>query len=221
MVKYDPEATVDWILFGGSFNPPHKGHALILGTLLQLHCCEKIVLMPARRSPFKTSEPPPVADEHRLRMLRLLTLELDLDMQTRIEICNYELGRDAVSYTWHSLDYLRQAHPHTSIGLAIGSDHVLQLQRWHNIAAILQQHPLFIYNRPGNVYSVNAIQAQLAKIDSLSNHGSWRLMDMELNSCSSSQIRDLCANNRREIRRTACLPISILDYIQQHNLYNS
>ena len=55
--------------FGGTFDPPHKGHECIVNHLLPL--CDKFIIFPAGLSPSKSDLP--LADiNHRINMLKIL-----------------------------------------------------------------------------------------------------------------------------------------------------
>ena len=40
-------------LFGGSFNPPHLGHRILVETLLKKKIDDKVIVVPCLQQPFK------------------------------------------------------------------------------------------------------------------------------------------------------------------------
>ena len=64
-----PPRKADRLLFGGSFDPPHRGHLEILRYVLSQNLASYIDLVPAAISPFKESQPPLGSAEDRLWML--------------------------------------------------------------------------------------------------------------------------------------------------------
>ncbi|MCR9140652.1 MAG: adenylyltransferase/cytidyltransferase family protein [bacterium] len=65
----------DRLIFGGSFDPPHRGHLAILRYALCANLAPVIDLVPAAVSPFKT-DAPPTSGEDRRRLLEAALLDL-------------------------------------------------------------------------------------------------------------------------------------------------
>ena len=55
--------------YGGTFDPPHIGHKKIIEALLPR--CDKMIIFPAKKSPFKKVYPI-ASNIHRINMLNLL-----------------------------------------------------------------------------------------------------------------------------------------------------
>ena len=63
------------ILFGGSFDPIHRGHVIVAAAAAEYIAADQVVLIPAGRSPHKNA--PPLASPHdRLNMIRLAIAEM-------------------------------------------------------------------------------------------------------------------------------------------------
>ena len=118
-------------LFGGSFDPPHLAHLALARAALEQLALDRLVWMPAARSPHKAAQPPaPAAD--RVAMLRLLTAD-----EARFEVDERELRRAGPSYTVDTLRALRTEHPATDWWLVIGQDQYARFDTWHEWRAIL------------------------------------------------------------------------------------
>lgn len=65
----------DRLIFGGSFDPPHRGHLAILRYALAENLAPEIDLVPAAVSPFKI-DAPPTAGDHRRRLLEAALADL-------------------------------------------------------------------------------------------------------------------------------------------------
>ena len=57
-------------MFGGAFNPIHKGHVHLALSMLKQYALDKVLLIPSGTPPHK-SAPDLAAGEHRLAMCRL------------------------------------------------------------------------------------------------------------------------------------------------------
>jgi nicotinate-nucleotide adenylyltransferase len=113
-------------LFGGSFDPPHLAHLALARAALAELALDRLVWMPAARSPHKPGPPSaPAAD--RVAMLRLLTAG-----EPRFEIDERELARPGPSYTVDTLRALCAEAPDTAWWLVIGQDQYARLDTWHD-----------------------------------------------------------------------------------------
>ena len=86
-------------LFGGTFDPVHIGHTTVAKDAARQIGVEKIIFVPAKRSPLKGFLPK-ANDKHRLEMISLAIAE-----EKNFEVSDCELIKPAPSYT---LDTVRQ-----------------------------------------------------------------------------------------------------------------
>ena len=61
--------------FGGTFNPPHKGHEMMIEYCYNLF--DQLLIIPNRVSPEKLNNPP-ISEFHRLNMLNILVSDKDI-----------------------------------------------------------------------------------------------------------------------------------------------
>ena len=120
-------------LFGGSFDPIHGGHLHIAGTAQQLCALKKIIFLPAACSPFKQGSRTMFSDEQRLQMLRLAIGE-----DPTLQLCDLELQRGGISYTWETVEQLREMYPQAELVLFMGTDMFLIFRQWKNPERILK-----------------------------------------------------------------------------------
>ena len=78
-------------LFGGSFDPVHLGHLLVARAALEELSLDKVLFIPAARSPFKPASQP--APDH----LRLRWLRIALAGEPRFAVEDSELRRGGTS----------------------------------------------------------------------------------------------------------------------------
>lgn len=120
------------LLFGGTFDPPHRRHVSMACAAASLLDCDRIVVMPAGRSPLRrgveTASP-----ELRLEMARAAFAH-----EPRAFVSDLEMRRGGTSYTVDTLIALgagsRRAREDTV--LLIGSDQALQFDRWRDSSRI-------------------------------------------------------------------------------------
>ncbi len=118
-------------LFGGSFDPPHRGHVAVVDELLRRQVADRVVVVPAARSPLKAGVPAAAGD--RLAMLRIA-----LAGRPGVEIWTVEISRPGPSYTVETLREARRRWPADELLLVLGADAWAQLPRWREPAALLE-----------------------------------------------------------------------------------
>jgi len=112
------------LVFGGSFDPPHRGHVAIARAAAGLVGADSILVIPAAVNPQRTGTPPsPAAD--RLAMTRLA-----FRTEPRAEVLDLETSRGGPSYTIDTLRELARLRPGTRFRLLVGSDQAINFTTW-------------------------------------------------------------------------------------------
>jgi len=190
----------DWIrimhigLFGGSFNPPHLGHALALAYSLEKGGFDKIYMVPCGRHAFDKSL---VEFEHRRRMCELACD----DLRDRVEVLDLENEAPGVSYTIDSVRHLQGEHPYDEFTLIVGDELRRELDRWKEIEELRRRVDFFFLPRPTG----RSGERRPGKGE-----------PVELIEVSSSEVRERLA------RGEDCedlLPGGVVEYIREHGLY--
>ncbi len=216
--KFQP---VERLVYGGSFDPPHRGHQAMIRYALAEELCLALDIVPAAVSPFKTRMPPaPAAERLRLLELALGDIALEIDRyRDRIQILELELQRGGPSYTSETMRALRANHPRTRIGLLLGSDSFLNFERWHDFRDILFHHTLLVFRRAGD--EPDKLDATIRRFKhQYSNAGpEIRLLNNPLIEVSSRQTRAALAGDINAPALQRFLSAGVLQYIREHGLY--
>ncbi len=109
-------------IYGGSFDPPHLGHLAVIEAALQKLDIDRLVVVPAYLSPFKSGHAAP--GDLRLRWLEKITA-----FDPRIEVSDFEIMKKGPSYTIDTVEHF--ARNFDTIHLIIGADNLPGLPRWH------------------------------------------------------------------------------------------
>ena len=133
-------------IFGGSFNPIHKGHINSMTQVMaKFPFLDSLVILPNSKNPLRA----PVAgpeDEARVQMIKLAGQELGtipwlLDSR--------ELERGGVTYTVDTAnEYLRES-PENKFYFVIGLDNFLIFDQWKDWSKILGAFNFIVTSRPG------------------------------------------------------------------------
>jgi nicotinate-nucleotide adenylyltransferase len=129
-------------VFGGTFDPIHYGHLRPAAEARAALALDRLLVMPAARSPFR--EAPIACDAHRWRMTELGCAEFPgLIPDDR------ELRRGGLSYAIETLESLRAEYPAAALVLIVGTDAAAGLERWHRWPHHLELAHIVQLSRPG------------------------------------------------------------------------
>lgn len=196
-------------ILGGSFNPPHIGHIRAAVNTARALGLTRVLLIPAREVPHKEGSPFDPTPEQRLEMLKIAVSGSDL-----LEASDLELFRQGKSYTWDTIQALRQQYPDAELTLLLGSDMFRGFPEWKNAEDILKEAGLAAISR-GDKHEeefirrgAQALEAKGVRVSVVHNP----IVDI-----SSTQLRRLLAFGSGE----AFLPEGVYDYIRENHLYNT
>lgn len=184
-------------LFGGTFNPPHKGHVAVVRMLLR-HA-DEVWIMVANRPNKPVSNLCPA--KYRFAMAQKAF------RSPRVKVRDDEIRRKGASYTSGTLRHLEREYPEHRFVCVIGSDLVPQVKTW-NDAANLKKREFWIVFRPYVPIDKNAL-AFFANARILRGTG------VEI---SSTTLRDGLKRRNRKCA-THLLPKAVWLYIKKNRLY--
>lgn len=112
-------------IFGGSFDPVHNGHVGIARKALAELSLDRLFVVPAAVSPFKTSSSPRLSDEVRLKCIHAAFAGV-----AGVVVDARELEKGGVSYAIDTVREYALEFPGAEIYFIIGEDSVEGLPRW-------------------------------------------------------------------------------------------
>lgn len=130
-------------IFGGTFAPFHTGHRIALEHFLQLADLDRCLIVPSGTPPHK-QKTSLFSDRQRLEMTRLACADLP-----NTEICDWEIRSDGPSYTYKTLEYVKESYPQAEPILFVGSDMLLTLQNWYRPQDIFDLAQIAAFSRTG------------------------------------------------------------------------
>jgi len=139
-------------LFGGTFDPVHRGHLLAAEKVRRAFDLEEIVFIPCAAPPHKGKKRITGAED-RLAMLRLA-----LEGRPGFSVSDCELRRSGPSYTVDTVRYFMETSPKNNpMYLILGQDAFLEIHTWKAFETILEWIPLIVMPRPGCGVSSSAV----------------------------------------------------------------
>ncbi|GEO85806.1 putative nicotinate-nucleotide adenylyltransferase [Ciceribacter naphthalenivorans] len=129
-------------LFGGSFNPPHQGHALVAEIALRRLGLDQLWWIVTPGNPLKShGNLAPLGE--RLKKCEALAED------PRIKVTAFEqtLG---TSYTAKTLDYVKARNRNARFIWVMGADNLASFHRWQRWQHIATTFPIAVIDRPGS-----------------------------------------------------------------------
>ncbi|MBM7097139.1 nicotinate-nucleotide adenylyltransferase [Bacillus sp. H-16] len=130
-------------LMGGTFDPPHIGHAILAETARISLKLDEVWWLPNQVPPHKEKKSV-TSDEERINMVEMIC------EKHGPFVCNLiEFERKGPSYTADTLKLLKDQHPTHDFYFIIGGDSVDALHTWRDIETIGELVTFAWMKRPG------------------------------------------------------------------------
>lgn len=134
-------------LFGGSFNPPHNGHAGLISIVQDSFPCDEIWLMPSGDRKDKTMA---VSKEDRLAMAHLLAEQVKRTAGPRIVVSTDELEQEEPTATFFTLQKFKDQHPDMEFYFVVTTETVPGIKSfWIEGEKLFNQENFVVVERPG------------------------------------------------------------------------
>jgi nicotinate-nucleotide adenylyltransferase len=211
-------------IFGGTFDPIHNGHIYPVLEGAEKANIKKVALMPCYIPSHKN--PAIASSNDRLQMVRLICADYPLFYPD-----SRDINRGKPTFSVDSLKEIRKEMPNTPLCFFIGTDSLQNLFTWHEWPSLFSLCHFVVCERKGE--SVKALQSNsddLLQLKALLNKrqvfnpmalhnslaGHIYVANTQTLTVSSTKIRRQLYKDQS----VECfLPPTILDYIQQHKLY--
>ena len=195
-------------VYGGSFNPPHTGHALAAAELIKNLNLDRLLIVPAADPPHKTLPAGSPTPEQRLALCRAAFGEIP-----GAEVCDMEIRREGKSYTVDTLAALREQYPDDALILVMGTDMFLSFSSWREPERILSLAALAVMHRDDKAETWESV---VREAERLRRELGAKVIEVE-NRCeqiSSTAVRRLLAFHAPD-----CVNPAALDMILEHGWY--
>ena len=127
-------------LFGGSFNPPHLGHQIVIDQAFELiKDIDELWLLPDYQHAFGKGESFAEA-KHRLAMTKMLE-----NHQVKTNTCTFD--QKMPGNTIIHITYLKKKYPQHQFSFLMGSDNLPTFHKWPESKTLLKLMPFYIYPR--------------------------------------------------------------------------
>lgn len=130
-------------LFGGSFDPIHRGHLDPVEAARRRLELDLVLFLPTAQPPHKPERKLAPA------LARYAMVELALLDRPEMWVSDHELTLDRPAFTIETLEFVRERFADVEPVLLIGGDSFLDLPNWRRFQEILDSTRIAVMTRPG------------------------------------------------------------------------
>ncbi len=207
--------------FGGSFDPPHRGHLAIAKAAGDRFSLDEILFAPVATQPLKNQSSTPFV--HRYAMTVLAT---QADSRFIPSLLDGPHAASIRNYTVETLERLRASFSEkTSLFTLLGADSWLQIAEWKDVAHLLALSDWIVAARPGFSLA-DAENALPAGVIAEKNMAESSLLLRHDNAESThvffmlETLEDISGTEFRGGRAdSSVVPEAVREYIRKANLY--
>ena len=193
-------------LYGGTFDPIHVGHLIVLENVLNFMELDKIIILPSSNPPHKVNKQK-TDKEIRIEMVRIATAD-----NPRVEVSTFEAEDDEVIYTHQTLSHYKETYPDDEFYYIMGEDSFMTIDTWKNYKKILNDR-LIVFTR----YNTDPDSDLVKKVEEIKKDNKMIYLINNLNiNISSTLIRGLVKEGK-SIKYLVTDPV--YDFIKKEGLY--
>ncbi|PZO79287.1 MAG: nicotinic acid mononucleotide adenylyltransferase [Mesorhizobium amorphae] len=141
-------------LFGGSFNPPHAGHALVAEIALRRLRLDRLWWIVTPGNPLKSRR-------ELLPLAERIRLSEGVAHDPRIDVTAFEAGLSS-RFTADTLATVKARNPGVRFVWIMGADNMRDFHRWERWQKIAETFPIAVIDRPGATLSF--LSSAMAKV---------------------------------------------------------
>ena len=202
-------------IFGGAFDPIHKGHVEAIRHINNLNLVQEIQIIPNYQSPHNKNIQ--IHESHRLKMI-----ELAFKKSKNIFINDFETKNKKTSFTLDTLLHLKNLEKRKHLTLIIGFDSLCNFTLWNEWKEILSLCSLLVVGRTTS--KKDKVDDRLLnriidyKEELFLENGKIYLLENDLVNISSSEVR-----NKIKMGESISDLVSheVEDYISKKSLYKN
>lgn len=194
-------------VIGGTFDPIHLAHLYIAEEAKKKLNLDKVIFMPVGSQPLKQDKKVTEAS------LRFKMVQRAIEGYEEFEVSDYEINKKGISYTYETLEYLKNSKYETYF--ITGADCLISLPKWKAVDKIFKLCKFVVFTRPG--ISIDSLIKQKKVMEERYN-GEIIFLEIPTVDLSSTEIREKL-KNKEDI--SAYVPKKVLDIIYEENLYGS
>lgn len=193
-------------LYGGTFDPIHLGHLIVIENAINEMNLDRVIILPSSNPPHKKHKDKTKAD------IRVEMVAEAIKDNPKIILSTFESTDNVVRYTHDTLEYFTSKLPNHEIFYIMGEDSFVTIDTWRNYEKILDYN-IIVFARSG----IDNNSTLIKKVDKIrKDNPNIHLIDILNINISSTLIRSLS----KEDKSIKYLVKDEVNYIiQNRNIY--
>ena len=196
-------------IMGGTFDPIHMGHLILGEQAYEQLGLDEVWFMPAGNPPHKKDREGRASDSQRVEMVRRA-----ISGNPHFLLSLIEMNEDGYSYTYRTLELLREQNPDTEYFFIIGADSLYNFETWMEPARICGACTLVVATR--NHTPMERLKEEMDRLSQKYN-GRFLCLDTTNIDVSSKLLREWIGEER-SIRYY--VPDAVMEYIRENHIYD-
>lgn len=188
-------------IFGGSFDPPHKGHIKMALAAKKELGLDRLILVPTGQAPHKPGIRASSYD--RAQMCRVLCEKYGFELSL------YEVEKQGNCYTADLLEYFTNLYPGDEFYLVVGGDSMDYMDKWYKPDRIFQLCRVVVARRSGTADEKAELLREKFGAEII-------FLNCEYTDVSSTGIREAVSGGKDF---SALIEKETAEYILKNNLY--
>lgn len=197
-------------IMGGTFDPIHIGHLILGEAAYRQFGLDLVEFMPAGNPPHKRHREGQASDDERTEMVRRA-----IHSNPHFALSKREMNADGYSYTYRTLERLREEFPDTDYYFIIGADSLFDFDTWREPQRIVDACTLVVATR--NQIAPDRFDQELQKKRARYG-GTFLKLDTPNLDIASHVLRTMI---RRGESVRYYIPDCVIDYINEHGIYKN
>lgn len=194
-------------IMGGTFDPIHIGHLILAMEAINYKKLDEVWFIPTGNPNFKQDKK--VTD----KLIRYEMVKLSTQDNEKFKVCDYEIEKSGVTYSWETMKYLRENYDY-DFYFIMGEDSLMSVETWENAEDFLRNTKILACIRRQEEMSKLDV-----KIDDLKSKGYFvEKIPTSFIDISSTKIREKVQTNQ-DFRYF--VPNQVFEYIVGNKLYES
>lgn len=191
-------------LFGGTFDPIHLGHLIVMENVLNIMNLDKIIILPSSNPPHKQDK-----DKTDVK-LRVDMVKKAIKNNNRIILSTFEANSNDVIYSYQTINHFKGKYPTDEFYYVMGEDSFMNIESWKNYKDLLNEN-LIVFARS----SIDSQSSLVKKVKETNKENIHLINNLNIN-ISSTLIRNLLRDGK-SIRYL--VTDDVYDFIMENRLY--
>lgn len=199
-------------IMGGTFDPIHEGHLNLAKSAYRMFELDEVWFLPNGNPPHKEK---PSLREHLEDRGNMVCLAIE--DTPYFKLCDYEMRRKEPSYSYETMETLKQKYPDDMFYFIVGADSLFCLEFWKCPERLLKVVTILAAYR-GDKDTAEKMNQQIQYLNQKFG-GDIRLLCAPMLSVSSAEIRHKIAEGGTSALEGLPIPEKVIGYIKEKGLY--